>query len=429
MNITNFQQIDRKALVALFFFAFVIRYGWAYLSGVGNFSFPDWPRYNSQSDEILKGNFNLETQLFITAPLFSYVVAFCKLIFGASYAWFLEFLQISLSSLSVIFLALTADELFRSSRVTLLTAISFSIYPITLYWVHVFGQETFFQAFLIIGMSYLVKFLRNRDEITIIKASLFLSLTLLTKSHIQLVFPFLVLSIIVTSPNIKASIRPIGFMLLTVITLTMPYGIYNKLENGTYVISSSGGGGFFLTGHNEDAYAAIVEPPPLGSDEWRRLAAMDFRIYSELEPKLRDKTHAEKQAVYFQAGLEWSQKNLSKSVELAIINFKNYIQPGFHKGHQDPKLWLISFLLAAPVFALAYFEIIRSVRNDWLAHTEVASLFLTMLAFSVIFYSQNRFRVITIEPWYLMYACSGLVFLYERIKIKRLKYPEYKGDC
>jgi len=410
------ESIDKKILLALFLFAFIIRYSWAYLSGVDNFSFPDWQRYNSQSDEILRGNFNLETPLFITAPLFPYVVAFGKLIFGASHALFLEFIQITLSALSVIYLALTANEIFHSAKAALLTGFSFSIYPITLYWVHVFGQETFFQAFLIIGLYYFTIFLRGRDNTIIFLASLFLTLALLTKSHIQLAFPLFFLSIIVTSPNIKAAIRPISIMLLTVITLTMPYGIYNKIENGTYVISSSGGGGFFLTGHNDDAYATIVAPPPRGSEEWRRLAVMDYRIYLELEPKLRGKTHSKQQAIYFQSGLEWSLQNLAKSVELAFVNFKNYIQPGFHRAHQAPRLWLISFLLAAPVFSFAYFEIIRSIKKDWRAHTPIVSLFLSMLVFSVVFYSQNRFRVVTIEPWYVMYACGGLLFLYEKLK-------------
>ena len=416
-----FQTIDRKTLIYLFLFAMTVRYAWAYISGVDNFSFNDWGRYDSQSDEILKGNFNLELVFFITAPLYPYTVALFKLLFSDSYVKVLEFFQITLSSVSVIFLALTTNEIFKSKTTSLLTGYAFALYPITLYWVHVFGQETLFQAILIIGLYYFTRFIRDRDNKTIFVASLLLSLALLTKSHIQLVFPFLILSIILTSEKPLRAIQPVVIMLATIIFTTLPYGIYNKVVNDTYVVASSGGGGHFLTGHNDDVFTYIVDPPPRGSAEHQRLANMDFHVFRELGPKLQGLSHAEKQSLYFKTGLEWSLSNIKKSLILAAINLKRFLQPGFHKGNQDPKLWLISFIIALPVFTLAYLEILRSIVRNWRSHTQIISLFLGMVAFSIIFYAQNRFRVITIEPWYLMYACSGAIFLYHKFRSRFLK--------
>ena len=409
-------KLDHKMLLYLLFFAFLVRYGWAYLSGVDNFSLNDWGRYDAQSDEILRSNFNLETALFITAPLFSYTVAIFKLIFGDSYVKFLEFFQIALSSISVVYLTLTANELFRSLRVSFLVGVAFSLYPITLYWVHVFGQETFFQALLIIGLFYLTRYFRDRNTKTIVLASVILTFALLTKSHIQLALPFFALALILTSKKPLDAMKPIAIMIGTVLVLTAPYGLYNKIVNGTYVISSSGGGGHFLTGHNDDVYTYIVAPPPRGSQEHQRLANMDFQVFRDLTPKLEGLSHSEKQSLYFKSGVEWATSNVEKSIILAAVNLRNFLQPGFHKGNQDPKLWLISFILALPIFVLAYIEIIRSVKNNWKGHTLIIALFLAIVAFSVLFYSQNRFRVITIEPWYLMYACSGFVFILQKFK-------------
>jgi hypothetical protein len=394
----------------------VVRYGWAYLSGIDNSSFTDWERYDSQSDEILRGNLNLETQFFITAPLFPYLVASFKLIFSDSYVIALESFQITLSSVSVIFLALTANEIFKSKIIGLLTGYALALYPITLYWVHVFGQETIFQATLIIGLYYFTRFMRDRKNKTIFIGSLLLGLALLTKSHIQLAFPFLILSILFTSDKPLLAIQQMAIMVTTIMVITLPYGIYNKIVNDTYVIASTGGGGHFLVGHNDDAFTYIVNPPPRGSAEHQRLANLDYNIFRELKPKLQGLSHSERQSLYFRTGLEWSLSNIEKTIILAAVNFKNFLQPGFHKGHQEPKLWLISFIIALPVFALAYFEILRSVVANWRNHTIIISLLLGMIAFSVIFHSQNRFRVITIEPWYLMYACSGCYFIYLRIK-------------
>jgi len=413
--------LTRGQLASLFLFAITFRYGWASLSGISNFSGGDWGRYDEQSNGILMGNFNLETGLFITAPLFSYTLALFKLIFSDSYVKALELFQITLSSISVIFLALTTNEIFKSRTTSLLTGYAFALYPITLYWVHVFGQETLFQAILIMGLYYFTRFIRDRENRTILVASILLSLALLTKSHILLIIPFLILSIILTSEKFFQAIRPVVIMLATIILTTLPYGIYNKIVNDTYVVASSGGGGMFLTGHNDDVFAYIVNPPPLGSDEHQRLKRMDFYVFRDLSPKLEGLSHSEKQSLYLKVGLEWTVSNIEKSVILAAVNLKNFLQPGFHKGLHDPKLWLISFVIALPVFMLAYLEILRSVVGKWRAHTQIISLFLGMLAFSIIFYSQNRFRVITIEPWYLMYACSGFVFFYKRLRSRIFK--------
>ena len=202
--------------------------------------------------------------------------------------------------------------------------------------------------------------------------------------------------------------------------MTLPYGLYNQVVNGTYVISSSGGGGHFLTGHNEDIYTYIVNPPPIGSEVHSRLSRMDFAVFRNLEKQLNGLTHREKQKLYFKTGLSWTLENPDKSFHLALVNCFNFLKPGFHKGNQPYKLWIISFLLSLPVFLLAYFEIFRRLREDWRQHIPIVSLFITMFIFSVLFYSQNRFRVITIEPFYLMYACSGFIYLYDYIHNLRI---------
>jgi hypothetical protein len=54
-------KVESKYFILIFIVAMTIRYLWAYLSGIDNFSGPDWGRYDAQSDGILKGKFNLET--------------------------------------------------------------------------------------------------------------------------------------------------------------------------------------------------------------------------------------------------------------------------------------------------------------------------------------------------------------------------------
>ena len=117
-------------VIFIFCLAFMFRYLFSIFSGIDNFDGPDNYRYLVQSDAILEGNFNLQEKLFITAPLFPYLLAFFKWAFAANYIIALEAFQIFLSSISVIFLMLTSNLIFNNKRVALLTGLVFSMYPI-----------------------------------------------------------------------------------------------------------------------------------------------------------------------------------------------------------------------------------------------------------------------------------------------------------
>ena len=86
------KKISRQELFFIIILALTARLLFAFYSGVDNFENNDWIRYEIQSANILNGNFNLETSLFITAPLFSYLVAGLKFIFSTNYISVLEFL-------------------------------------------------------------------------------------------------------------------------------------------------------------------------------------------------------------------------------------------------------------------------------------------------------------------------------------------------
>lgn len=404
---------DNKTIVLVFLLALFARYAFAYFSGIGNFSGPDWQRYNLASDAILSGNFNLEMQLFIIAPLFSYLVAALKLVFGSNYVPVLEALQIVLSSISVVYLMRTSQNIFKSSRVALLTGIAYSIYPITLYFTHQFSQESVFQSLFVISVFYFSEFLSYERMKSIAIFAMFFSLALLTKSHIILIVPFFILGLFIKRGVNKQSLMAAAAVAGIIFLITMPYGVYNKVVNGTYVVASSGLGGFFVTGHNDDFYNYVINPPSLGSSEHERLKSMKFEVYDRLESEVTGLNHQQKQARYLQEGLRWSMDNPGKIMELAWFNLKSHISPGFNRDHYPFKAWLFALMLSAPVFLLAYFEIARRLILDFRSHLIIVSIFLGMLCFALGFYSQNRFRVITIEPYYLMYACSGLVFLIE----------------
>ena len=138
---------------------------------------------------------------------------------------------------------------------------------------------------------------------------------------------------------------------------------------------------------------------------------MKFKYHDELDPKLEGLSHKGKQQVYLMAGMQWIADNPAKSFKLTLVNLKNFLVPGVSYAHYPFKKWLATFALGLPVFLLAYIGIAVGVVTNYKKHLAIISVTLGMLAFVVLFYNQNRFRVITIEPLYLMYACYALVSL------------------
>jgi len=403
-------------VIFIFCLAFMFRYLFSIFSGIDNFDGPDNYRYLVQSDAILEGNFNLQEKLFITAPLFPYLLAFFKWAFASNYIIALEAFQIFLSSISVIFLMLTSNLIFNNKRVALLTGLVFSMYPITLYYAHQFSQESIFESLFIISIYFFSLFLSTRRYIDLIIFSIIYSLALLTKSIILLIFPFLILAMLFKFRLSAKTILQVCSSVLIIFVLTLPYGVYNKIVNNSYVIASSGQGGHFLTGHNDDFYIYVTNPPAKDSAEYQRLVNMEYKIFDELDEKVKDRDHKYQQDTYLNAGIKWSLENPRKVLELTWINFRNFVTPGFNFFHHPFHLWLLTFLMSLPIFIMAYLEIVRMLLAKPYDHLVIVSIFFGMLSVALIFYAQNRYRATTIEPYYLIYCSSFLVFLYDRFK-------------
>lgn len=415
---------ERSQIIFIFCIAFIFRCLFSLFSGIDNFDGPDNYRYMLQSDGILKGNFNLEEKLFITAPLFPYLLAFFKFVFGASYVTALEIFQIALSSISVVMLMETAYVIFKDQRIRLLVGIAMSIYPITLYYVHQFSQESIFQSLFIISIYYYSVFFTKERIKDLILFSIFFALALLTKSIILLIYPFLIISILFKLQIFRKKIFQISCSVFIIFFMTAPYGIYNKVVNNSFVIASSGQGGHFLTGHNDDFYTYVVNPPPNDSSEYQRLKNMDYKIFEQLESKVINQDHKFQQTTYLNAGIEWSLQNPDKFFHLLWVNIRNFLSPGFNILHHPFNLWLLTFLMSVPVFVFAYIEIIRRLLLAPRDHPAIISIFLGMISVAIIFYAQNRYRAITVEPFYLMYACSFLIYiLQDKLKLLTKKNP------
>jgi len=379
----------------------------------------DNARYDQQSDAILQGNFDLETRFFITAPFYSFAQAFFKLLFGGYWTFAIGAVQLLLCAWSGVALHRLARLLF-DQRVALLAAGLYAVFPLTLLWVGTRAQDMPFQIALIFTLHALILAVR-RDDLrrTAVAAGLF-AITFLTKSHILLFAPFIPLYW-----WMNASTRParkathLALFVSISLASTLPFGLYNLERHGMYVLSSTGHGGHFLTGHNEDVYRFIVDPPPLGSPEHRRIFNMDYAVMHEIADTLLTLDHKGKQDLYLAKGLEWCGANPGKLVELSLYDLYYFLLPGVNPSHYSFLNWLAMFVLSFPLYIFAYAGIVMALRENFRPHFWILGLVLAMVVFSVVFYVQNRFRTITLEPYYILYASFAVLRLARRLGLQR----------
>lgn len=417
------QQLSKSQIYFLIFILFVvIRTLFYFLSGYDSFELiSDSARYDALSNQMLAGNFNLNIGPFIVAPFYPYLLYIVKLLTGDFWLSTIVIIQIVISSVSGVFLYRLAMLLFNNRNVALLGALLFAFFPTTLWYTHTLSQECLFQALLIFAIYYLVNGLRLFRLRDFVLSALFFSFCFLTKSHILLFSPFILLYILNANRNVKLFTRVKYGLVFTVICLlfTVPYGVYNLKVNDSYVFSSNGVSMFYFLGHNEEAYQFLANTPEYGTQEYVKLMKEGvFYDYIENGKRHGLLSQREQSAEFIMMASEWIESNRSKNRKLMKVNFMRFFTPGVSKAHYPFNKWLVVFVLSVPIYFLAYFAIMVSLKNNFSFHFWILGLVVVMLIFSVVFYFQARFRVVTLEPFYLMYSAFAIHLIMNRIRSK-----------
>ena len=198
--------------------------------------------------------------------------------------------------------------------------------------------------------------------------------------------------------------------------------MYNLKVNGVYVLSSNGFGGLFILGHNDDAYINHIQTPSMNSVEAKRLKSVDYKILKSLDYKISRSNPNQIQKIYFLEGLKWVKQNPEKSKELLIFNLKRFFTPGLHKVWYSYKIWLFSLLISLPIMFFGYLGLVIILFKNFNKYSWILYLILSLLIFSLIFYYQGRFKVITLDPILILLSvyCFHKIIIEKFIKNVRL---------
>ena len=412
----------------LIFTAFIaIRVAYIFLSGFSSCDLcQDCNWINELSERVLVGNFNFDVGRFIASPFYNVFIAVHKIIFGQYWATALVTSQLVLSGLSGVYFYKLGLLLFEKRAAIISTAI-FSVFPLTLYWVHTFCTESIFQSLLIISIFFLVNAVKTKSYRDVIISSSILSIVFLTKSHILLFTPFIALYLFINNEGTKKFTLPILYGAICFL-FTLPFGIYNLKVNHQYVLSSNGNDFHFYTGNSPYGYKVVVDVPPKGTEEFKKLGAMDMAYFNgSVHDSIMKLPQNVKQKLYLNYAINWIKNNPKKFLETKLNDFILFIIPGTNFKYYSFLAWLFTFLISLPIYLLGYFGIVFYLKKDFRLHFYALGLFLSMLIFSVVWYVQNRFRTITIEPIYILYSGAVIhLILKKYLGKKRPKVEQTK---
>ena len=382
--------------------------------------FPDSERYDILSNQILEGNFDLDCGLFLVAPVYPYFLALIKMVFGEYWNIGASSIQILLSSLSGVYFYKLSKLIFESERVAILGVLGYCFYPFTMWYVHSISQETIYQTFLIFSIYHFVYGLKNQDQKNLIYSSILFSICFLTKSIILFYSPFLALLIYwYFGKNIQEKFRMIFIYALICLVFTLPNGIYNWKTHDVYTLSSDGVGFFFSLSNNENfSKSAGLYTYTKEINDFNYTYGKPFELKED--KKSKKYTPKERNIGYFLEGYNWIKNNPKKWILLTFTKLQQYFMPGFNIVYHPFNKWLASFLLSLPVFLFGYFGMIKGAKNNFKLHGWMLFLFTSMLIFSIIFSNQGRFRIVTMEGFYLMYAAFGVLVFWDWIKQRKM---------
>jgi hypothetical protein len=422
--------MKNKKLLLLFSISLIVRLLYCFAMPFFKIKL-DEQRYDILSNQILNGNYDLDAISFICAPFMPFFIAFIKS-FSTNYWQEITFvLQAILTSISVIYLFKLTDLLFKNKQISTIAAWFYTFYPMTFYYVKNVGQESFYQSFLIISVYFLIKFSTLKATKDLIISAILFSFCFLTKGIILFWSPFIVFFIFgIKDLNFKRKIYNSLIFSILCLIFTLPFGLNNWQRHKIYTFSGDGLSTYFWFGNSEYAYHRDVLGTTYEVNKTAEIQDTAKLIYDMSPPNVSMETYQKalqlfpseqaRQAIFRRNAWAWIQDNPKRFFELKIHCFVRYIMCGLNFKIYPLPIWLISLVIFAPLYFLAYWGVYMSVKNDFNKHNWMLGLFLSMLLFSIVFSFESRFRTITLEPFYIIYAAFSAHYFTQRYREHRV---------
>jgi hypothetical protein len=400
----------RNGLWFLFLISVFIRFLFIWLYKKDGFEYipADSTEYGRLMEKALSGDFNFDLGRFVRAPFYPFLMAIYKIVFDGYWQHALITSQVLLSSIVTIYTALIAGLVFRKENIAFIAGLFASLYLPVFYYAGAFSTEIVYLFFYVAGTYYFLLFQNHFGLMALLKSSLLFALCFMTRSEILFYLPFLMLSCWHYTKNKRVYFwMALGSIVFFIEIFSIPWGLYNLREHGTYIASSNGGKYVFYLGNSEIGYLDGVKPPPAGSKEYeesREVANMGGAVYDSIINLPQSK----KQDVFLLKAIEWMKYDPGKWALTKAVFLMKFFIPGVSWHHHSFSSWLFSFLIGIPIYVLCFVGVRHAfLHESFWEHTWFYGKFISSLFFLVGFLFVQRFRVYSIEIFYLIYAAKG----------------------
>lgn len=390
--------------MGLFALCLLSRLAFMHFTGFDHYElFGDALRYDMLSDRILAGNYNLDMVAFITAPLYPWVMAIVKLLAPDNWPALLTTIQFILVALSAVWLYRLSLFVFSCHLAACLSSLLYIFYPLTLWYNYTFTQETVFQSLFIFFSYYMIRSLSAKGLKTVVTAAVMFSLCFLCKTFIIILLPFLVLILMLSKKARHGLIFTSVFILLA-----LPNALNNYRIHKAFSLTGFSAGSMFLIGHSDTGYRCLTNAvyafPEIRASGCNLDIVFDppydFGKYGK--PNLLPLPERNTRRICM--ALDWIRDNPVKFLELKWNSIRRFILPGLDHRIYNRKYWLISFGLGLLIYIPAYIILFRSLQNRAPHAFFTSAVFLSIAILFIVFYPQNRFRVISMELMMMVYA-------------------------
>lgn len=393
------KQSDLKAFIIIFVGTLFSRIIFKVISGYDNFElFGDSTRYDMLSDRILSHNYDLDIVAFIPAPLYPYLVALSKIISANYWQEIIVGLQFIMVSISSFYIYKITKLLFKSNAQSYLAAILYILYPMTMWYNFTICQETIFQSLFIIFIYYFLLFINVNSRKNLILASSCFALALLTKSHITILFPFLAIILFY-----KTSLSKTLQFFFVIFLFTLPHGLVNYKIHGVYTISSYGSNSLLLAGHSDETFPCLINSQFAQDGCNLNVVFHKPYVYKDFG-NINGLPIYERNKMWRKAVLSWIKSHPKKFLQLKLHGLKRFVMPGVDSRIYDFKKWLVSFLMGLLIYVPGYLALFKMLKLNFVDHALSLSILVTIFTIFIVFYPQQRFRFITLEPLLIVYA-------------------------
>lgn len=414
MNAKTFRLASVIFLIALIWRALFLR-DW-FASPLGEAPFLDAKSYWDWAQALASGQ-SYGPSVFYQSPLYPYLLAPLIRFFGLN-LFGLSLLQIILSSLSSVLLALVALDLFGMAAAWCAGVLAAGDAVLIFYSAPVL-KETVGFFFLCLLLWSLIRFYRKPSLCWSLALGVFLGSTVMIRSNAILFLPALAGAWLLQFRN-QASRWTLAAAVGVLVPI-VPFAWHNLQAGDSVLLTSSGGFNFYI-GNSPSATGSNHYPDDVSTDpafEWKDTARIaEQQMGKSLKP-------SEVSHFWFQKGVEFLSHNLSKAGSLylnkALFLVTNREMPDNYDGDFFARNFSPA-LRSAPigfglVFAFAILGVFLSPKKNPAEHALVG-LALVYTASVVLFYVTDRYRM-PLLALMIPFAGYGASAFWEKLKARQ----------